>query len=70
MNAYVIIDEGCPLAISVQNPERAEIVCGWVPGRSFEFVVHREALRALVELGVDALERMDAARVSENAAAS
>jgi hypothetical protein len=61
VNAYVIINEGCPLAISVQNPEQAEIVCGWAPNRSFEFVVHREALRALVELGTDALERMDSA---------
>lgn len=65
VNAYVIIDEGCPLAIAVQSPEQAEIVCGWVPGRSFDFVVHREALRALMELGKDALERMDAALASE-----
>lgn len=61
VNAYVIINEGCPIAISVQNAEQAEIVCGWAPGRSFDFVMHREALRALVELGIDALERMDAA---------
>jgi hypothetical protein len=61
VNAYVIINEGCPIAISVQNAEQAEIVCGWAPNRSFDFVMHREALRALVELGTDALERMDAA---------
>ena len=60
VNAYVIINEGCPVAISVQNPEQVEIVCGWAPNRSFDFVMHREALRALVELGIDALERMDA----------
>jgi hypothetical protein len=59
VNAYVIIGEGCPLAISVQSPDQAEIVCGWIPSHSFDFVVHREALRALVELGTDALERMD-----------
>jgi hypothetical protein len=71
VNAYVIIGEGCPLAISVQNPDQAEIVCGWVPNRSFDFVVHREALRALVELGTDALERMDsgADESTSNAAA-
>ena len=60
VNAYVIIKEGCPVAISVQNPEQVEIVCGWVPNQSFDFVMHREALRALVQLGTDALERMDA----------
>lgn len=65
VNAYVIIDNGCPLAVSVLNPEQAEIVCGWVPNRSFDFVVHREALRALVQLGTDALQRMDSA-LTEN----
>ena len=60
VSAYVIIGEGCPVAISVQNPDQAEIVCGWAPNRSFDFVVHRDALRALVELGAEALERMDA----------
>jgi hypothetical protein len=69
VNAYVIIGEGCPLAISVQNPDQAEIVCGWAPNRSFDFVVHREALRALVELGTDALERMDADESTSDAAA-
>jgi hypothetical protein len=61
VNAYVIINEGCPVAISVQSSEQAEIVCGWTPNRSFDFVVHREVLRALMELGTDALERMDSA---------
>lgn len=61
VNAYVIIKEGCPLAISVQSPDQAEIVCGWAPNRSFDFVMQREALRALVQLGIDALEKMDEA---------
>ncbi|WP_459723420.1 hypothetical protein [Actinophytocola sp. KF-1] len=61
MNAYVIIKDGCPLALSVLNPDQVEIVCGWPPQRSFDFVMHREALRAFVELGTDALEKMDAA---------
>lgn len=65
VNAYVIINEGCPLAISVQSPEQVEIVCGWAPNRSFDFVMHREALRALVEIGTDALEKMDAASAAE-----
>jgi hypothetical protein len=70
VNAYVIIDQGCPVAISVQSSEQAEIVCGWTPNRSFDFVVHREALRALVELGTDALERMDAADAAASDAAA
>lgn len=71
VNAYVIIKEGCPLAISVQSPDQAEIVCGWPPNRSFDFVMYREALRAFVELGTDALEQMDAdANGSETDAAA
>ena len=69
VNAYVLIGEGCPVAISVQSHDQAEIVCGWVPNRSFDFVVHREALRALVELGTDALEQMDSAPDEPTAAA-
>jgi hypothetical protein len=61
VNAYVLIKEGCPLAISIQTPEQVEIVCGKPPNQSFDMVLHREALRALVELGTDALERMDSA---------
>lgn len=70
VSAYVIIDEGCPVAISVQSSDQAEIVCGWGRNRSFEFVTHREALRALVELGTDALERMDAALAADGATSS
>jgi hypothetical protein len=66
VSAYVVIREGCPLAISVQSAEQAEITCGWVPNLSFDFVVHREALRALVALGTDALERMDGALAEES----
>ena len=66
VNAYVIIKEGCPVAISVQSSDQAEIVCGWPPNRSFDFVTHREALRALVQLGTDALEKMDALAADES----
>jgi hypothetical protein len=65
VNAYVIIKEGCPLAVSVQSSDQAEIVAGWPPNQSFDFVIHREALRALVELGTDALEQMDAALAAD-----
>ena len=70
VNAYVIIKEGCPLALSVLSSDQAEIVCGWPPNRSFDFVMHREALRAFVELGTDALERMDAALAADSPAPS
>jgi hypothetical protein len=66
VNAYVIIKEGCPLAVSVQGADQAEIIAGWRPNQSFDFVVQREALRALVELGTDALERMDALAADES----
>lgn len=59
VNSYVVINEGCPLAISTQGPNHAEIICGWKPHPTFEFVLQREALRALVELGTDALQKMD-----------
>ena len=59
VSSYVVIREGCPIAISVEGPDQAQITCGRVPADAFEFVVQREALRALVELGIDALERMD-----------
>ncbi|GAB1510024.1 hypothetical protein [Actinophytocola sp. KF-1] len=66
VNAYVIIKEGCPVAISVQSSDEAEIVFGWPPSRSFDFVTHREALRALVQLGSEALEKMDAFAADEH----
>ncbi|MFI7675155.1 hypothetical protein [Actinophytocola sp. NPDC049390] len=70
MNAYVIVKDGCPLALSVLNPDQVEIVCGWPPNRSFDFVMHREALRAFVQLGTEALERMDAALAADDPAPS
>lgn len=63
VSSYVIIKEGCPIAISVDGPDRAQITCGWMPSEAFEFVVQREALRALVEVGTDALQEM--ARLDE-----
>jgi hypothetical protein len=45
----------------VDSAEHAQIICGRLPSDAFEFVVHREALRAFAELAADALEEMDAA---------
>lgn len=59
VSSYVIIREGCPIAISVDGWDQAQITCGRVPSEAFEFVVQREALRALVEVGTDALREMD-----------
>jgi uncharacterized protein (UPF0548 family) len=59
VSSYVIVREGCPVAISVDGPDQAQITCGTIPTDAFEFVLQREALRAIVELGVDALEEMD-----------
>ena len=61
VSSYVVIRKGCPLAISIDNPDQAQVTCGRLPTDAFEFVVEREALRALVELGSDALAEMDAA---------
>ncbi|MFC4852430.1 hypothetical protein [Actinophytocola glycyrrhizae] len=55
----MIIRDGCPIAISVDGADQAQITCGWVPSAAFEFVVQREALRALVEVGTDALAEME-----------
>ncbi|HEX6356486.1 hypothetical protein [Actinophytocola sp.] len=47
------------MAITIDGPDQVQITCGRVPSEAFEFVMQREALRALVELGTDALEEMD-----------
>jgi hypothetical protein len=59
VSSYVIIREGCPIAISVDGPDQVQITCGWPPSETFEFTMSRQALRAIVELGVDALREMD-----------
>ncbi|WP_158073392.1 hypothetical protein [Actinophytocola xanthii] len=46
------------MAISVGGAHHAQIVCGWTPHPVLDVVVERESLRALVELGTDALARM------------
>lgn len=56
----VVIDRGCPIALTVHSSERAGILCGWPPQQTVEMSLDREALRALVELGTDALDKMDA----------
>jgi hypothetical protein len=60
VQSYVIINEGCPLAISAEGTDHVQIRCGESPGDAFEIVVQHQALRALVELGVDALQEIDA----------
>ncbi|WP_166664334.1 hypothetical protein [Actinophytocola oryzae] len=45
--------------MTIDNAEQAQITCGRPPTESFEFVIHREAIRALAELCDDALQQMD-----------
>lgn len=59
VQSYVVINKGCPLAITTEGTDHALIRCGGAPGEAFELVVQHEALRALVELGTDALQRLD-----------
>jgi hypothetical protein len=58
VQSYVVINKGCPLAITAEGTDHALIRCGGAPGESFELVVEHDALRALVELGTDALEEI------------
>lgn len=60
VQSYVIINEGCPLAITTEGTDHVQIRCGGATGDAFEIVVQHQALRALVELGVDALREIDA----------
>lgn len=60
VQSYVIINEGCPLAIATEGTDHVQIRCGGSTGDAFDIVVQYGALRALVELGVDALREIDA----------
>lgn len=60
LRSYVIINEGCPLAMTAEGPDHVLILCGTPSGEAFEIVVQHQALRALIELGNDALEKIDA----------
>lgn len=65
VSSYVIVKEGCPVAFCVDSPDQVQVVCGRLPSEAFEFVLQREALRAFVELGVEALAQMDEALTGE-----
>jgi hypothetical protein len=59
VQSYVIINEGCPLAITTEGIDHLRIACGTPSAETFELVVQPGALRALVELGTDALQKLD-----------
>lgn len=61
VQSYVVINKGCPMAITTEGTSHSLIRCGGSPGDAFEIVVQHDALRALVELGTDALQTIDAA---------
>lgn len=58
-SSYVVITGHCPINISTESAEYVEINCGQSRDEHFEFVLHREALRKIVALGTEVLERMD-----------
>ncbi len=62
VGAYVVIRQGCPIAISIDNADQVQITCGTIGVDAFEFVLETEALRAIVELGTDALEEIERLR--------
>ena len=62
VGAYVVIRHGCPIAISIDNVDQVQITCGTIGVDAFEFVLETEALRAIVELGLDVLEEIDRLR--------
>lgn len=59
VSSYVLIQEGCPLAVAAEGTDHVQIVCGWPPDDAFEIVLAHQALRALVEVGADALAQLD-----------
>jgi hypothetical protein len=56
VQSYVIINEGCPLAITEEGTDHLRIACGTAATAGFEFVVQPGALRTLVALATKALE--------------
>lgn len=62
VSSCVEIHEGCPVVMSVDNTNQVQVTCGTVGVDAFEFVLQREALRAFVELGADALAEIDRLR--------
>ena len=59
VSSYVVIRDGCPVAMSIDNADQVQITCGTIGVDAFEFVLQREALRAIVELGGEVLAEMD-----------
>ncbi len=70
VKSYIVINEGCPLTITREGPDHMLIRCGGAGDEPFEIVVQHEALRALVELGTDALQEIDAQNPTTLASAS
>lgn len=62
VSSCVAIREGCPVEMNVDSTDQVQVTCGTVGVDAFEFILQREALRAIVELGTDALEEIDRLR--------
>jgi hypothetical protein len=62
VSSCVVILEGCPVAINVDNTNQVQVTCGTVGEDAFEFVLQREVLRAIVEQGASALAEIEELR--------
>jgi hypothetical protein len=58
MRSQIVINEGCPLAITRDQFGNVVILCGGHSSESVEIVTQPSGLRALVELGADMLEQI------------
>lgn len=62
VSSCVVIREGCPVDVNVDNDDQVQVTCGVIGVDAFEFVLQREALRVLVEKGASALAEIDRLR--------
>jgi hypothetical protein len=61
VQSYIVINDGCPMAISREGNDHVTIRCGGSIGESFEIVAQLNALRALGELCQDMVKQLDSA---------
>ena len=59
VKSWVVIDDGCPIAISKEGTDHLRIACGTPSTQMFELLLQPGALAALVEAGLDALQELD-----------
>ena len=62
VSSCVVIHEGCPVDMNVDNANQVQVTCGVIGEDAFEFVLQREVRRAIVEQGASALAEIDELR--------